>query len=83
METRDWGKTIEDMRAERERIRLRRIKKAIVIGVCVLLALVLCINAVGVVPYNHTGVLRRAGVVQKKACLRAGSSRFRLSIRLI
>lgn len=66
METRDWGKTLEDMRAERERIRLRRIKKAIAIGVCALLALVLCINAIGVVPYNHTGVLRRAGVVQQK-----------------
>lgn len=51
---------------DRERARLRRVRKIIVIGVCVLLALVLSVNAIGVVPYNHTGVLRRAGVVQKQ-----------------
>lgn len=66
METRDWRKTVEDMAAERERIRSQRIKKIILIAACALLVLVLGVNAVGVVPYNHTGVLRRAGVVQKE-----------------
>ena len=32
METRDWGKTVEDMRAERERIRRRCIKKAVIMS---------------------------------------------------
>lgn len=62
MEIKDFYETA----ADRERARRRHIRKITIIGVCVLLVLVLCANAIGVVPYNHTGVLRRAGVVQKK-----------------
>lgn len=54
--------------ADREHARRRRIRKITIIGVCALLALVLCANAIGVVPYNHTGVLRRAEFLQSDEC---------------
>lgn len=52
----------------RERARIRRIRKIIVIGVCAILAFVLCANTIGVVPYNHTGVLRGAEFLQSDEC---------------
>ena len=46
--------------------KLRKRARMVIIAVCVLLIAWVGANAVGAVPYNHTGVLRRAGFVQKE-----------------
>ena len=54
----------EECKREVERAKkLKRLITAAVIGV---IAIVLLINSIGTVPYNHVGILIRAGVVQPK-----------------
>ena len=46
---------------------VKLIKKLVICGVSAIVAVILAVQTVGVVPVNHTGVWKRAGVVQDEA----------------
>lgn len=52
---------------EEQAKKVKLIKKLIICGVSAVVALILITQSIGIVPVNHTGVWKRAGVVQDEA----------------